>query len=634
MTKKYFIINSVISLILVALSITLFFVPVNDAPGEIKIQNDYKLTQYQVEVDVQANGDFIVTENISAEFLKDGLHGIIRYLPLVSTETFTLNNKLVKTNRRLNYSHIESPSFLDKDEDEGFLFIRLGNPNETLKKNDGRAYRLTYRIDAGDDRNTQFDSFYYNIIGNGWGTTVESIGFTIKLPFATTEPRTMWIYSDKEESYTYTGSQVWYARKEPLSPGQPLTVRMIFPEGVFGYKKNYTIPLILLFGLVLVCFGVWWCFSKSNKNPMISPVEFLCPKNLNSAEVGYIMDGKTDSRDIGSMFVYWANKGYLKIHDDKGKIKLEKVKDMPDDKSWEFRLYSKLFAKEQIIKLEDLQTILGDQINDVVNVIKIKHSIKVFNTGATFAKHYLSFIPLLCCIITGAVSAYMQVNETLLLVAVLSSFGIFFALQVCAEQNRLRLVQKSPLRCKMLSFLLVLVATCVFVIINWNVYTDPLLTEMFSGLVAIGCAVLIFAFNTRTQEGNRLAGELCGLRQFILVAEESKIKMLVKETPEAFYDVLPFAYVLGVSDVWINKFEKIKIPEQNWLVSSDASTMFVALHLLDSHMASSLSKGFAKQFSSQIRSGGILGSGGFGGGGSSGGGFSGGGIGGGGGGSW
>ena len=38
---------------------------------------------------------------------------------------------------------------------------------------------------------------------------------------------------------------------------------------------------------------------------------------------------------------------------------------------------------------------------------------------------------------------------------------------------------------------------------------------------------------------------------------------MVKDNPSYFYSVLPFAYILGVSDVWIKQFEDImnQIPE-------------------------------------------------------------------------
>ena len=37
--------------------------------------------------------------------------------------------------------------------------------------------------------------------------------------------------------------------------------------------------------------------------------------------------------------------------------------------------------------------------------------------------------------------------------------------------------------------------------------------------------------------------------------EKDKINELVEENPNYFYDILPYAYVLGVSDKWSKKFE-------------------------------------------------------------------------------
>ena len=45
---------------------------------------------------------------------------------------------------------------------------------------------------------------------------------------------------------------------------------------------------------------------------------------------------------------------------------------------------------------------------------------------------------------------------------------------------------------------------------------------------------------------------------------------MVLENPSYFYDILPFTYVLGVSDKWIKKFEAISLQAPTWYNSSNA----------------------------------------------------------------
>ena len=108
---------------------------------------------------------------------------------------------------------------------------------------------------------------------------------------------------------------------------------------------------------------------------------------------------------------------------------------------------------------------------------------------------------------------------------------------------------------------------------------------------------------------------------------------MVIENPTYFYDILPYTYVLGISDKWIKKFNSITLKSPNWYdgVSSFScdtfgkfinSTMVSASSVMSSRLSSGSSSGSSGGFSSGSSSG------------SSGGGLSGGGSGGGGGRSW
>ena len=106
--------------------------------------------------------------------------------------------------------------------------------------------------------------------------------------------------------------------------------------------------------------------------------------------------------------------------------------------------------------------------------------------------------------------------------------------------------------------------------------------------------------------------------------------MLIHDDPSYFYRILPYAYVLNVSDTWSKKFENIVIEQPDWYVGN--SNLFNSYILTNSltHMNQQIAtKAFATNSSSAFSSS----HGGFGGSGFSGG-SSGGGFGGGGGGSW
>ena len=92
------------------------------------------------------------------------------------------------------------------------------------------------------------------------------------------------------------------------------------------------------------------------------------------------------------------------------------------------------------------------------------------------------------------------------------------------------------------------------------------------------------------------------------------------QDPTYFYNILPYTYVLGVSDKWIKKFESIATQAPTWYDSPNAFDMVVFGSFLNTTMSSAQNVMSSSPSSDS--------------GGSSGGGSSGGGSGGGGGGSW
>lgn len=143
---------------------------------------------------------------------------------------------------------------------------------------------------------------------------------------------------------------------------------------------------------------------------------------------------------------------------------------------------------------------------------------------------------------------------------------------------------------------------------------------MVGALCSILSIVLMIIFlkilPKRNEYGNEMLGKIRGLKNFLNVSEKGELESLVMKDPEYFYEILPFTYVLGVSDKWIKKFESISMKAPNWY---DGYSSF-DMHSFGSFISSTMTSA-----SSAMSSGSS---------GSSGGGSSGGGSGGGGGGSW
>ena len=70
-------------------------------------------------------------------------------------------------------------------------------------------------------------------------------------------------------------------------------------------------------------------FGRDEK--IIPSIQYQPPQGMDSAVVGYVVDGSVDDKDVISLILYWADKGYLKMKE-KGQKDMEfiKLKDIPD----------------------------------------------------------------------------------------------------------------------------------------------------------------------------------------------------------------------------------------------------------------------------------------------------------------
>ena len=95
----------------------------------------------------------------------------------------------------------------------------------------------------------------------------------------------------------------------------------------------------------------------------------------------------------------------------------------------------------------------------------------------------------------------------------------------------------------------VLIAIGILIAAGLTAYL--LKSEILAVLVAastIVTYVFVLLMKARTKNSAQLQGKILGFKDFIEAAELEKLKLLVDENPEYFYDIMPYAYVMGLSD--------------------------------------------------------------------------------------
>jgi len=95
--------------------------------------------------------------------------------------------------------------------------------------------------------------------------------------------------------------------------------------------------------------------------------------------------------------------------------------------------------------------------------------------------------------------------------------------------------------------------------------TGMSMLEAFKAAVA-GTSIALIAglVYQKTEYGHSMYEYLLGFREFLHTAEKERIEQLIAQNPAYFYNVLPYAVVLGVTEKWANKFESILTQPPNW----------------------------------------------------------------------
>lgn len=609
----------------------------NNAPSENSMyaSYDYVIDNYDVNIVVNSNNTFDITETITAYF-NVPKHGIFRTIPL--------SNKIVRLDgsTSTNRTQVSNLSVSDKyttSRDGGNYKIQIGSLSTTLTGK--QTYTIKYTYNLGKDPVSDYDELYYNIIGNEWDTVIGNVTFNITMPKEFDSSKLGFSKGEVGSTdndginYTVNGNTISGSYDGILNEGESLTVRCELPEGYFvdaGLVVNSNIYLMFIIPIValIISFLLWFIFGRDNR--VVETVEFYPPEGFNSLEVGFLYKGKANSQDVTSLLVYLANKGYIKISDNNDEslfskadgFKITKLKDYDGNDANE-RLFLGGLFKDTAVEGEATKDDLYDNFYATThkilsNINNKENKNKIFEKKPSNIAIIIILLALTSVITTVTIPTLeygggVEVAVTLFLCLF---YFPFYAVGFYS---------KVPLMFRI--FWLGFTIFHSFFFFNALPISDAITSDFIYliGLIVgilclIGMIVFFKIMPKRTPYGNEILGKIRGFKNFLETAEKDKLESMVLSNPTYFYDILPFTYVLGISDKWIKKFETINMQAPSWYDSHTAFSVATFGAFIGSTMTSAQS--VMSSSSSSSSSGGS----------SSGGGSSGGGSGGGGGGSW
>ncbi len=539
----------------------------------------FEVDSAKVDIYISEKGYFDVVENYDLTFT-ESKHGIYRYIQ-TEYDLTTADGK--KETRKIKIRKIEvpghkfdaDPNFIQKLNDK--LEIKIGNKNVTVIG--PQHYEIKYRVYNAflfEDSQIQF---YWNVKPDGWYANFNQLDFTVHPPPGVDVGlNDIFIYSgvtgntsESDKFKVEFSDGVFKAKSLPgfqSGLGQSVTVLLRLPSGSVQELKpwwpfwTYYGWTLILGALLVVFYWIWKKYGKDDK--VVAAISYFPPSGVDPAMAGFLIDDRADTPDLISLIPCWGSRGIIKMQQipkegffGKEDTKLIRLRPLPmDSPPYEEEIFNGFFGNDDS---EEEKEILISSLKNTFYTTMESAKKKLRAKAQTY------YDPKARKIKTQTTVGILLVDLALFFLF-LFTWGLWAALAV--------------------------IPVTIFLLIM-----TPFLVK-------------------KNAKGNKMLSELKGFKQFIKIAEENKLKMLLHDSPNYFETTMAYAVAFGLFDQWARKFEALNLQPPSWYsTAGGVMTMNSFTSSFSSSIRSAQSTMVSAPSSSSSGGGGGSSGGGFGGGG-------------------
>ena len=490
-------------------------------PKEEKILSNYYVDNYSSNIEVESNRSIKYDEKLSVNFER-GSNYFNYYLPV--------KNIYVIKDLKINYDYV---SGLEK----GINIITIGSKNRRFFNKDN-LFQINYRYDLGKDYNKKNDNIEFDIV-NTYTNQIKKGEFNILLPKNEGIEKISYYLNGKETKIKYKleGNKI-SGSYGLIKNNEVLSIKILFKEGYFT-NTNSLIDIMLKIGLFLpitsLLITIIVFLLVRDKKIMSKKLDLNLITKYSSLEVGYLYNDKLDDKDIMSMLVSLANKGYIKIEKNEDGYVLTKIKDYEEENEFEKAFLEGIFVEDTVIKEEQLYYIDNTFIKEIKKEIEYKYKNKFYNN---YFNKYLIII--ITCYISLFFITYRPLvvyDHTNLILGVNLSLVLFTIIFIIVN-SRFRLIER------LIGYLCVMVfyAFLAYFVILPSLRISIIYGYIyFIGILCIaGCLVLYRIVPKRRKNSNKLLRNINRLK--------SDIDNNKKVDKDMLLQLLPYTYAIDSYD--------------------------------------------------------------------------------------
>ncbi len=352
---------------------------------------------------------------------------------------------------------------------------------------------------------------------------------------------------------------------------------------------DFSVSLTVIILAAITLFFPVGCMVKGimKKRRATRPVEYYPPRGYSPIDVMLMFYGKRSvPRELfNPLMLYWAQKGYITIEEDcKRGLKLTKIKDMPSTSDSpthdiQLELFRNMFAASDVFCTLAATSADGINLETFMSRIK-KRAAEEVNVLSKRLSYVSVAIAAICTLISGGLFiSCTRIGVTAMLI-LFSTIGVFALWALLTFGDRPD-DGKQGLSEKKIKLLLILFF-CVWGGVPFSVLffaaTDmgAVLAISVISIFAATIANLFFLskkIDIRSNENLAFYGRIDAFKTFLVDAELDKLETLVEEDPDYFYDVLPYCYILRITEKLKPKFDAIALDGPSWYLGNLRETL-------------------------------------------------------------
>lgn len=399
---------------------------------------------------------------------------------------------------------------------------------------------------------------------NGFEYPVEKLNFTVTMPsnIMALTPEFTSIYRQTSIASDLTvnknGTQIIGSSKSILNDHEGVTMLMVVPKEMFPSVSTYIregnpeiIPMAICAALALV---YWIVFLRTL--PMIRVRTSTPPDGVTAGEMGCRLT--LAGSDLTMMVFTWAQLGYILIQmDGNGRVLLHKRMEMGNERSaFENKVFKQLFGSRRMVDGTGFQ--YAKLCRKVAAQVPSGRSMHRGNSGNMKIFRGIACGSQVFCGICVAMNMTTIPALQILMAMILVVFGAVSAWLIQDVAYRTHLRGKVPvyigLVCVLIWILLGLLCGQVWIPLCCS------LGELLLGYFA--------AYGGRRSDlGRHEAGVVLGLRHYLKHLPRGDINRLLKNDPDYFFNLAPYALAMGVVNPFANAFGRRKLDQCPYLVS-------------------------------------------------------------------